>query len=98
LIPQAPLHTDSLCDKAWVADAANGGAKVEVITRCHEQRVSNLMQALIIGSTLGYIFVLGCPPYAHGHAPIPSPQRTHLGYISAQSASDGGRLSPYTSA
>ena len=43
LIPQAPLHTDSLCDKAFQTDAA--GRKVEVVVRCHEQRVSNLMQA-----------------------------------------------------
>lgn len=39
---QAPLHTDSLCDKKFKKDAA--GRTVEVIVRCHEQRVSNLMQ------------------------------------------------------
>ena len=47
LIPQAPLHTDSLCDKKFVEDA--DGNKTEVIVGCHEQRVSGLSQASGLG-------------------------------------------------
>ena len=43
VVPQAPLHTDSLCDKKFVEDA--DGNKTEVIVGCHEQRVSGLSQA-----------------------------------------------------
>ena len=51
LIPQAPLHTDSLCDKKFVEDA--DGNKTEVIVGCHEQRVSGLSQALGLGLGVG---------------------------------------------
>ena len=62
LIPQAPLHTDSLCDKKWVEDA--DGKKEEVIIGCHEQRVSALAQAVLIGLTLAAISVVGLLPIA----------------------------------
>jgi hypothetical protein len=62
LIPQAPLHTDSLCDKKFVEDA--DGNKIEVIVGCHEQRVSGLSQAVLIGLTLAAISVVGLLPIA----------------------------------
>ena len=62
LIPQAPLHTDSLCDKKFVEDA--DGKKVEVIVGCHEQRVSALSQAVLIGLTLAAVSVVGMLPIA----------------------------------
>jgi len=62
LIPQAPLHTDSLCDKKFVEDA--DGNKTEVIVGCHEQRVSGLAQAVLIGLTLAAISVVGLLPIA----------------------------------
>lgn len=62
LIPQAPLHTDSLCDKKWVTNA--NGKKSEVVIGCHEQRVSNLMQAVLIGCMLSYVKGLGFMPIA----------------------------------
>lgn len=61
LIPQAPLHTDSLCDKKFIE---KNGRKVEVVVHCHEQRVSNLMQAVIIGMALFYIKGVGYLPIA----------------------------------
>mmetsp|Transcript_26759 Transcript_26759/g.90259 ORF Transcript_26759/g.90259 Transcript_26759/m.90259 type:complete len:232 (-) Transcript_26759:108-803(-) len=66
LIPQAPLHTDSLCEKEWRTRPASHLAhdKVEVITHCHEQRVSGLAQALLIGLTLCALTVLGYIPIA----------------------------------
>merc|ERR1719203_1352408 len=40
LIPQAPLHTDALCEKAFKDKSGNktgeSGCKVEVVTSCHE--------------------------------------------------------------
>lgn len=62
LIPQAPLHTDSLCEKEFRTDAS--GRKVEVIVKCHEQRVSNLAQAVLIGATLAIISLVGYLPIA----------------------------------
>jgi len=66
LIPQAPLHTDSLCEKEWRTRPAGHSAhdKVEVITHCHEQRVSGLAQAVLIGLTLCALTVLGYIPIA----------------------------------
>jgi len=70
LIPQAPLHTDSLCEKAFrqrrVTHMNNHGAtaKVEVIVGCHEQRVSALAQAVLIGLTLAVIDIIGYIPIA----------------------------------
>jgi len=63
LIPQAPLHTDSLCDKAFKEDEKTG-KKVEIITGCHEQRVSALMQAVLIGCMLAAIKIVGYLPIA----------------------------------
>lgn len=54
LIPQAPLHTDSLCEKKTIS---KNGRNVEVTTFCHEQRVSNLGQAVLIGLLLFYVRV-----------------------------------------
>mmetsp|Transcript_62240 Transcript_62240/g.103420 ORF Transcript_62240/g.103420 Transcript_62240/m.103420 type:complete len:563 (+) Transcript_62240:32-1720(+) len=64
LIPQAPLHTDSLCDKAFKSKTlpSGGCTKVEVITHCHEQRVSGLTQAVLIGCTLAALKVLSFVP------------------------------------
>jgi len=62
LIPQAPLHTDSLCEKRFLLKT--DGEKEEVIVRCHEQRVSALMQASLIGCTLFYIRGIGYLPIA----------------------------------
>ena len=62
LIPQAPLHTDSLCEKAFKTEP--DGRKVEVVVKCHEQRVSNLAQAVLIGATLGGIQIVGIIPIA----------------------------------
>jgi len=62
LIPQAPLHTDSLCDKRFREKA--DGTMEEVIVHCHEQRVSGLMQASLIGCTLFYIRGIGYLPIA----------------------------------
>jgi len=59
LIPQAPLHTDSLCDKET---REKNGRKVEVVVACHEQRVSNLGQAVIIGCALFYVRGVGYLP------------------------------------
>ena len=61
LIPQAPLHTDSLCEKAFRTDPKTGQTS-EVIVRCHEQRVSNLMQAVLIGSMMPAIRIVGYLP------------------------------------
>ena len=61
LIPQAPLHTDSLCEKAFRTDPKTG-QKVEVIVKCHEQRVSNLMQAVLIGCMMPAIRIVGYLP------------------------------------
>ena len=65
LIPQAPLHTDSLCDKKFVEDA--DGNKIEVIVGCHEQRVSGLSQAL------GFGFGLANPNPSPSPNPNPNP-------------------------
>ena len=61
LIPQAPLHTDSLCEKKWVTDST--GSR-EVIVKCYEQRVSNLAQAVLTGLTLLVLPLLGLLPIA----------------------------------
>lgn len=63
LIPQAPLHTDSLCEKVFRTDERTG-LKVEVIVKCHEQRVSNFMQAALIGCMMPAITVVGYLPIA----------------------------------
>jgi len=62
LIPQAPLHTDSLCEKAFVTDSH--GNKVERVVSCNENRISNLMQAVLIGCTLAAIKLIGMLPIA----------------------------------
>mmetsp|Transcript_38992 Transcript_38992/g.62477 ORF Transcript_38992/g.62477 Transcript_38992/m.62477 type:complete len:569 (+) Transcript_38992:221-1927(+) len=49
LIPQAPLHTKSLSEVRFVGE---GKGRREVVTHVHEQRVSNLLQAAMIGITL----------------------------------------------
>eukprot|EP00466_Bigelowiella_natans_P018484 jgi/Bigna1/80963/fgenesh1_pg.76_\ len=49
LIPQAPLHTKSLSEVRFVGE---GKSRREVVTHVHEQRVSNLLQAAMIGITL----------------------------------------------
>ena len=51
----------SLCDKKFIE---KNGRKVEVVVHCHEQRVSNLMQAVIIGMALFYIKGVGYLPIA----------------------------------
>jgi len=61
LIPQAPLHTDALCEKKWVTDTKTG-VKSEVIVKCHEQRASPLIQALLIGCFLPGIKAIGYLP------------------------------------
>ena len=61
LIPQAPLHTDSLCDKET---REVNGRKAEVVVGCHENRLSNLGQAVIIGCALFYIKGVGFLPIA----------------------------------
>jgi len=63
LIPQAPLHTDSLCEKAFRTDPKTGQT-TEVIVKCHEQRVSNLMQAVLIGCMMPAIRIVGYLPIA----------------------------------
>ena len=67
LIPQAPLHTDSLCDKKFVEDA--DGNKTEVIVGCHEQRVSGLSQALGLGPRVG----VANPSPSPSPSPNPNP-------------------------
>ena len=62
LIPQAPLHTDSLCEKVFQRE--KDGRKVEVVAKCHEQRVSGLVQAVLIGLTLTVINSVGKLPIA----------------------------------
>jgi len=62
LIPQAPLHTDSLCEKRFRTDAH--GKKVEIVVACHEQRVSGFSQATLIGLTLSYVRGIGYLPIA----------------------------------
>jgi len=62
LIPQAPLHTDSLCEKRFREKA--DGTKEEIIVGCHEQRVSGFTQASLIGCTLFYIRGVGYLPIA----------------------------------
>merc|ERR1712224_662258 len=49
LIPQAPLHTKSLAEVEMVGEGRNKREEVKLV---HEQRVSNFMQALLIGITL----------------------------------------------
>ena len=63
LIPQAPLHTDSLCEKGFKKDDESG-IEEEVVLKVHEQRVSNLSQALLIGGVLPFIKVVGLLPCA----------------------------------
>jgi boron transporter len=63
LIPQAPLHTDSLCEKVFQREN-DSGRKVEVVAKCHEQRVSGLAQAVLIGLTLTMIHAVGKLPIA----------------------------------
>ena len=63
LIPQAPLHTDSLCDKKFVTDEKTGVTS-EVVVRCHEQRASHLLQAVLIGCMLPAITIVGKIPIA----------------------------------
>mmetsp|Transcript_19931 Transcript_19931/g.25796 ORF Transcript_19931/g.25796 Transcript_19931/m.25796 type:complete len:561 (+) Transcript_19931:116-1798(+) len=64
LIPQAPLHTKSLCEITIEKDA-NGKSR-EVITHVYEQRVSNLLQAILIGIMVSnpLLKVLGLIPRA----------------------------------
>lgn len=65
LIPQAPLHTESLCEKRYVMVNCGKECKQEVrIVKCHEQRVSNFGQAILIGLTLAAIKVVGYMPIA----------------------------------
>ena len=71
LIPQAPLHTDSLCDKKFVEDA--DGKKIEVIVGCHEQRVSGLSQALGLGFGLGLANPNSSPSPNPNPYPNPNP-------------------------
>jgi len=71
LIPQAPLHTDSLCDKKFVEDA--DGNKTEVIVGCHEQRVSGLSQALGLGLGLGVANPNPSPSPSPNPNPNPNP-------------------------
>uniref|UniRef100_A0A7S2UTK4 Bicarbonate transporter-like transmembrane domain-containing protein n=1 Tax=Fibrocapsa japonica TaxID=94617 RepID=A0A7S2UTK4_9STRA len=63
LIPQAPLHTKSLAE---VRQVKENGRTREVVTHVHEQRVSNLMQALFIGIMLAdpLLKILGLIPRA----------------------------------
>ena len=71
LIPQAPLHTDSLCDKKFVEDA--DGNKTEVIVGCHEQRVSGLSQALGLGLGVGVANPSPSPSPSPNPNPNPNP-------------------------
>ena len=71
LIPQAPLHTDSLCDKKFVEDA--DGNKTEVIVGCHEQRVSGLSQASGLGLGVGVANPSPSPSPSPNPNPNPNP-------------------------
>mmetsp|Transcript_28810 Transcript_28810/g.42716 ORF Transcript_28810/g.42716 Transcript_28810/m.42716 type:complete len:583 (+) Transcript_28810:100-1848(+) len=64
LIPQAPLHTASLAEIDVVKQP--DGKTREVITHVHEQRVSNLLQAALIGMMVSdpLLKVLGLIPKA----------------------------------
>lgn len=72
LIPQAPLHTRSLCTKEY---REIDGVKREVYTHCEEQRYSGLLQAVLmfvvlalltviswipVGALFGVLLYLGC--------------------------------------
>mmetsp|Transcript_16326 Transcript_16326/g.33115 ORF Transcript_16326/g.33115 Transcript_16326/m.33115 type:complete len:576 (-) Transcript_16326:245-1972(-) len=61
LIPQAPLHTKSLAEVEFEGE---GSKKKEVVKLVHEQRVSNLLQAVLIGIMLSppLLEVLGLIP------------------------------------
>uniref|UniRef100_A0A0G4HWL4 Bicarbonate transporter-like transmembrane domain-containing protein n=1 Tax=Chromera velia CCMP2878 TaxID=1169474 RepID=A0A0G4HWL4_9ALVE len=63
LIPQAPLHTKSLCR---FKQTEVNGVQREVVTGCAEQRVSNLMQAFLIGlfSFPPFLMIIGLIPQA----------------------------------
>uniref|UniRef100_A0A0G4H0X3 Bicarbonate transporter-like transmembrane domain-containing protein n=1 Tax=Chromera velia CCMP2878 TaxID=1169474 RepID=A0A0G4H0X3_9ALVE len=62
LIPQAPLHTKSLCR---FRQTEINGIDVEVVTSCAENRVSNLLQAALIG-------IFSIPPLLDVIALIPT--------------------------
>ena len=52
LIPQAPLHTRSLTvtkSEQVVSNITGESRRVDVVVKVHEQRVSNMGQAVLIG-------------------------------------------------
>lgn len=52
LIPQAPLHTRSLTvtkSEQVVSSITGESRRVDVVIKVHEQRVSNMGQAVLIG-------------------------------------------------
>mmetsp|Transcript_2764 Transcript_2764/g.8711 ORF Transcript_2764/g.8711 Transcript_2764/m.8711 type:complete len:547 (-) Transcript_2764:241-1881(-) len=66
LIPQAPLHTKSLC---VFKKGVSNGVEVEVVERCYEQRYTNFFQALLTGVVCfkPFLAVLGFVPRACLH-------------------------------
>ncbi|GAB5372811.1 hypothetical protein AAMO2058_001696600 [Amorphochlora amoebiformis] len=63
LIPQAPLHSQSLARKAFFDI---NGKRVEKVVHVHEQRITNFMQALLIGIMLSepFLYILSLVPNA----------------------------------
>ncbi len=59
LIPQAPLHTRSLCIKEY---KQIDGVKREIYTKCEEQRYSNLIQAALMFVALSLMTVISWIP------------------------------------
>jgi hypothetical protein len=62
LIPQAPLHVRSLA--VITQEEVQGNYSREVWVKVFENRLSNLLQSLLIGFTLAFIFILGFIPNA----------------------------------
>ena len=56
LIPQAPLHTQSLTVTRLVPHPSDSSRRIEEVVKVYEQRVSNFMQAILIG-------IMAFPPF-----------------------------------
>lgn len=61
LIPQAPLHVRALAE---IREEEKGGYKKVEYLKVHEQRVSGLLQSVVIGLTLLFLSTIGMIPVA----------------------------------
>lgn len=65
LIPQAPLHTQSLTVTRLVPHPTDSSRRIEEVVKVYEQRVSNFMQAILIG-------IMAFPPFLGIIALVPT--------------------------